>query len=86
MKRCKNIKCWTDYPFVSLGDVAGELAPVRHLLVLGFDNNKYATVMCLATGQVESIKAGYLYRRATRYGGSPCISFRKLERMVRIAA
>jgi hypothetical protein len=24
MKKCKHITCWTDYPFVELGDTAGE--------------------------------------------------------------
>lgn len=55
MKRCKFITCWTDYPF---GD-----APtiIRHVQVLCYDGNKYATVQDLATGEIEHIKAGYLY-------------------------
>ena len=58
MKRCHKITCWTDYPF-------GE-SPfrIRHVQVLCYDGDKYATVMDLQTGEIEHVKAGYLYRKA----------------------
>lgn len=89
MKRCKKITCWTDYPFVELGDVAGKTAPIRHVRVISFDNNKYARVSLIGTGGVDRwdvecfVKAGYLYSKPGRLGDVKQVSFRKLERMIR---
>ena len=58
MKRCKYITCWTDYPF------NGEPSRIRHVQVLCYDGDKYATVRDLDTGEIEHVKAGYLYRKA----------------------
>lgn len=57
MKRCKHITCWTDYPF------NGEPSRIRHVQVLAYDGDKYATVRDLDTGEIEHVKAGYLYRK-----------------------
>ena len=58
MKRCHNITCWTDYPFND------EPSRIRHVQVLCYDGDKYATVRDLQTGEIEHVKAGYLYRKA----------------------
>ena len=58
MKRCHNITCWTDYPFND------EPSRIRHVRVLCYDGDKYATVRDLDTGEIEHVKAGYLYRKA----------------------
>ena len=58
MKRCKYITCWTDYPF------NGEPSRIRHVRVLAYDGDKYATVQDLQTGEIEQVKSGYLYRKA----------------------
>ena len=58
MKRCNNITCWTDYPF------NGEPSRIRHVQVLCYDGDKYATVRDLQTGEIEHVKSGYLYRKA----------------------
>ena len=58
MKRCKYITCWTDYPF------NGEPSRIRHVQVLCYDGDKYATVRDLDTGEIVHVKAGYLYRKA----------------------
>ena len=58
MKRCHNITCWTDYPFND------EPSRIRHVQVLCYDGDKYATVRDLDTGEIEHVKAGYLYRKA----------------------
>ena len=58
MKRCKYITCWTDYPFND------EPSRIRHVQVLAYDGDKYATVQCLETGEIEHVKSGYLYRKA----------------------
>ncbi len=81
MKRCKHITCYTDYPMVMLGDVSGEEAPIRHVTVIFYDNNKYAKVKT-ACGHIEEVKAGYLYSKPVRYGYEHGfqINRRKLER------
>jgi hypothetical protein len=81
MKICKRITAWTDYPIESLGDKSGAKAPIRHVLVIGYDGNKYATVEILGWDVVASIKCGYLYRKHGRYGESKPVNHRKLERM-----
>ena len=58
MKRCHNITCWTDYPFND------EPSRIRHVQVLCYDGDKYATVRDLDTGEIGHVKAGYLYRKA----------------------
>lgn len=58
MKHCHKITCWTDYPFND------EPSRIRHVQVLCYDGDKYATVMDLQTGEIEHVKAGYLYRKA----------------------
>lgn len=58
MKRCKHITAWTDYPFNA------EPSRIRHVQVLCYDGDKYATVRDLDTGEIEHVKAGYLYRKA----------------------
>lgn len=82
MKRCSKISCWTDYPFEQLGDVAGELAPLRQVTIFHYDGNKMAGVESKC-GAVEWIKAGYLYRNRARLSqGSKALNRRKLERMI----
>ena len=58
MKRCHNITCWTDCPFND------EPSRIRHVQVLCYDGDKYVTVRDLDTGEIEHVKAGYLYRKA----------------------
>lgn len=81
MKRCKRVRGWTDYPMEELGDIAGKRAPIRHIFVLGYDGDKYATVLT-ESGHIESIKACYIYRKAGRLDEVPNINVRKLERMI----
>jgi len=88
MKQVKSIKCWTDYPFTMLGDTAGAKAPHRKVTVLGYDGNKYATIV--VEGDVTEIKAGYLYsskqKAVYQYGRYwyKCINQRKLHRMTKV--
>ena len=82
MRQCRRITCWTDYPFEELGDTAGQKAPIRHVTVLSYDGNKYATVSLDGYDVTSSVKAGYLYRRCGRLGQVKQINRRKLERMV----
>ena len=41
-----------------------EPSRIRHVQVLCYDGDRYATVMDLQTGEIEHVKAGYLYRKA----------------------
>ena len=67
---------WTDYPFTWLGDAAGEEAPIREIIVISYDDNKYCKIK-IVDREVE-IKSGYIYQRKGRYGKVPCISRRQL--------
>lgn len=79
MRKCPPFTCWTDYPFLELGDTPGRQAPIRQVLVLSYDGNKYAQLR-LGTQYLE-VKAGYLYRQKGRLGQVRQVSRRKLERM-----
>lgn len=81
MKKVKSITCWTDYPFVELGDVAGQKAPIRHVTVVKYDGDKYVTISVKDCPTVLSVKAGYLYSKPGRLGSVPKVNIRKLERM-----
>lgn len=82
MKRCKNITGWTDYPFVQLGDVPHQLAPIRHVNVISYDGDKYAKVTFEDSGDWAEVKIGYLYQRPGRCGQVKTIARRKFERMI----
>ncbi len=56
---------YTDYPFLSLGDEAYKLAPVREIKILSYDGNKYVKI--IVEGIEEEIKSGYIYTNAERY-------------------
>jgi hypothetical protein len=81
MKRCKNITCWTDYPFTELGDEPYKPAPIRRVNVIRYDGDKYATVSFKDHGDHLSVKAGYLYSQPGRCGRVRTMNRRKLERM-----
>ena len=85
MKRCKHITGWTDYPFTELGDIAHQKAPIRHIHVLSYDNNKYATITVVGEVKLLYVKAGYIYSKKTRScAGVHSINILKLERMHRV--
>jgi len=50
---------WTDYPFIELGDVAGQKAPLRKCEIIYYDGNKYCDI--LVDGKFFNIKRGYIY-------------------------
>lgn len=63
-------KAYTDYPFTLLGDTPNQEAPIREVEVVGYDGDKYCTI--LVDGITTEVKSGYLYPHATRahlYGG-----------------
>lgn len=79
MKKVKVLTCWTDYPFVELGDTPGQLAPVRHVNVISYDHNKYVRVSFEHCGDHLDVKSGYLYSKRGRYGQVPVVNRRKIE-------
>jgi hypothetical protein len=70
------MKAFTDYPFIILGDVEGQRAPIREVEVVDFDGNKYCTV--IFEGVYGHIKAGYLYQTRGRCGEVDTIDIAKL--------
>jgi len=60
---------YTDYPFIELGDIPHEEAPIREVVPLTWDDNKYCDV--LVGGIVSNIKAGYIYTESGRCGDVP---------------
>lgn len=61
----KKIVAYTDYPFISLGDVGGQTAPIREVTVICFDGERYCRVW--VEGIVDEVKAGYLYTTRCRF-------------------
>jgi len=80
MKKCKNVSGWTDYPIAELGDIPYQKAPIRQVLVLSYDQDKYAKIY--VQGIVTEVKRGYLYGQPGRCDQVKTISRRKLERMI----
>jgi hypothetical protein len=73
---------YTDYPFKEFGDLPNQEAPIRELLVIGYDRNKYCQVQIKdpKTNKfiTTEIKAGYLYSVPGRLDEVPIISNAKL--------
>ena len=66
---------FTDYPFIELGDLAGKKAPIRKVLPISFDGNKYVKV--LVEGTYSEVKAGYIYTKRGRVGEVPAFDVKK---------
>ena len=63
---------YTDYPFTELGDKSGKEAPIRKVLAISFDGDKYVKI--LVDGVCSEVKAGYLYTRHGRCGEVPAFN------------
>jgi len=70
-------KAYTDYPITELGDIAGELAPIREIEVHSFDGNKYCVIS--VDGVTIEIKSGYIFSEPGRMGVVPHIGSDKIE-------
>lgn len=68
---------YTDYPFTSLGDTKGKIAPIREIKILEYDGDKYCVVRVLGTTAVESIKYGYIYKNKVRNNQNPVLLSQK---------
>lgn len=79
MKRVSVITCWTDYPFVELGDVSGQKAPIRQVNVVSYDQNKHVTVSFKDNDSFLELKAGYLYSKPGRYGQVKQVNIQKIR-------
>lgn len=60
------MKAYTDYPFVELGDISGEIAPIREIEVISYDFDKYCKIR--VNGIDSEIKLGYIYQQPGRVG------------------
>lgn len=79
MSKFKDIIGWTDYPFVELGDVPGELASVRKVKLVSFDGDKYVDVLVVECGIFVQIKRCYFYTSPGRCGEAGVVPLVKLE-------
>lgn len=59
---------WTDYPITELGDIPGQIAPIRQVIVLSYDGDKYCQITVFGVESPVDVKAGYLYTRRARAG------------------
>jgi len=57
---------YTDYPIFELGDEPNKEAPIRTVMVLSYDGDKYCDI--IVGGVVSTIKAGYIYKERGRCG------------------
>jgi hypothetical protein len=72
------VRCWTDYPILELGDIGGQIAPVREAIITGYDGDKYVTVL---VGGVETeFKQCYAYPHSARCGEVKPVSSSQLLR------
>ncbi len=73
------MKAYTDYPFIFLGDVEFEEAPIRKIEVLSYDGRKYCKI--LVEGLHSEIKFRYIYSKKGRYGEVPSLSDKQLTKL-----
>ena len=71
------MRAWTDYPIPEAGDVPGKAAPIRLVIVLSFDGDKY----CEIEGTTTLVKRCYLYKQRGRCGRVPHLSTRQLKKL-----
>lgn len=59
---------WTDYPFKELGDTPHKEAPIREVILLSYDGDKYCKVLVKDNRMVHDfeIKIGYVYTEKRR--------------------
>ncbi len=60
------IDAFTDYPIAELGDVDGEIAPIRAVTVVGYDGSLYCQVRVPGVAEPVEVKRWYLYRARGR--------------------
>lgn len=72
---------WTDYPFVELGDVPHEPAPLRSCTMVAYDGDKYVSV--IVAGIRTHMKAGYCYKTKSDAKNHKSFSRSELARIER---
>ena len=72
------IYLYTDYPFVELGDIPNQLAPIRRVEFICYDNNKYADI--IVENRMLSVKLGYLYPEARRFEDGKSVSYKDAKK------
>ena len=74
---------YTDCPIKKLGDVPYKPAPVREVLIVSYDGDKYCKIF--VEGILTEIKSGYIYTEKGRITEVPQISPEKLEYFKEVA-
>lgn len=77
MKAKNGFSAYTDYPFSELGDDHNRPARIRQVRVVGYDRDKYATIV--VEQRTLTVKAGYLYITKGRCGEAKVISIERLR-------
>ena len=70
-------KFYTDYPFRALGDIPLKEAPIRPVILLWYDTDKYVGIE--VAGIHTSIKSGYIYTKPVRAGDGSIIPHKELN-------
>jgi len=70
------LRAYTDCPITELGDAPNQAAPVRRVVLLSYDGDKYARV--LVQGITKDIKQRYLYESEGRHGEVDCVATSRL--------
>lgn len=72
------IDAFTDYPIAELGDVDGEIAPIRAVTVVDYDGSLYCQVLVPGVAEPVEVKRWYLYSSRGRTwddGSHPTLVF-----------
>ena len=72
-----NMKAFTDYPILELGDKPNQEAPIRECDVLSYDGDKYCEIR--VSGCLIEVKTGYLYTEKGRCGDAPLIDVKLIS-------
>jgi hypothetical protein len=63
---------WTDYPITKLGDIPGRIAPIRPCRILGWDGDKYATMILWGSRKAKKAKNRTKGQTPGRSKGETC--------------
>jgi hypothetical protein len=76
------IDAFTDYPFVELGDIPHQKAPIRAVKVIAYDGDKYVQIL-LPSNTFSEVKRCYCYIEPKRLENATAISSDELKMLPR---
>ena len=74
---------YTDYPILFLGDISGKTAPIREVIPVSYDGDKYVYVRLPISSpdNIVEIKRAYIYTKPGRCGTVPTINRKELNKL-----